>query len=92
MINPASQPSDQLNQFTRLVLMMINEKWFNQYWVKLRNGDYVRPVLYEVPKDMIGLEKEHFYVFNSSKSGYRWNLDGTGIQNSSFDMVELVRA
>lgn len=87
--NPATRPSDGFNDFTRAAYQFIRGKHgWGDYWVKLRNGDMVRPSFYEVPEDMLGLEEEHFFVDNS---GYRWNLDGTSLKNANFDMMEIVK-
>lgn len=86
MINPAVQPRNELNEFTLIVKM-----GGGKVRVRLRNGDIVKPVFYEVPKDMSGLEIEFFEVPNSANFGYRWNLDGSGIKNYTFDMMEIVQ-
>lgn len=97
-MNPATQPSDELNDFTQAVNQLgrgIKQGSvtfeIGEYWVKLRNGDLVRPVLYEVPEDMVGLEEPHFYTINRENSGYRWNLDGTSLKNRNYDMMEIIR-
>ena len=92
MHNPATQPSDEFNDFTRAAYQFIRGKHgWGDYWVKLRNGDLVRPSFYEVSEDMVGFEEEHFFVANSNNFGYRWNLDGTSLKNANFDMMEFTK-
>lgn len=90
--NPATQPQNEFNEFTYALYQIIHGKHgWGDYWVKLRNGDLVHPVLYEVSEDMIGLEEPHFYTINRENAGYRWNLDGTSLKNSDFDMMEFIK-
>lgn len=87
MKNPAAQSQDELNDFTSAV-----KARNGMAKVRLRNGDIVSPTFYEVDESMIGLESEFFHVIDDEvyHPGYRWNLDGTSIMNSDFDMMEIV--
>lgn len=85
MINPAVQPRNELNDFTSAV-----RRGNGDFSVRLRNGDVVKPVFYDPPADMVGLEEQFFHVPDSGNFGYRWNLDGSGIKNYTFDMMEIV--
>ena len=82
MINPATQSQDQLNEFTQKVNMMGRFHW-GGYWVRLRDGTLVRPVFMpaedDTCEDCFGVDR------------YRWNLDGTSVTSSNFDMMETVR-
>lgn len=87
MTNPATRPSNELNDFTRWFSMM-SEGWPNctgDYWVRLRNGTLVRPVFKAAEDEYC---EDAFYA-----EGYRycWNLDGTSVTRSDYDMMEIVR-
>lgn len=86
MINPATRPSDEFNDFTRQFSMM-TEGWptrTGNFWVRLRNGTLVRPV-FKAAED--GLCEDAFYAENYR---YCWNLDGTSVTRSDYDMMEIV--
>jgi hypothetical protein len=88
MQNPATQSQNDLNTFTNVVKISAGH-----IRVRLRNGDIVYPIFYAVPADMFGLEEEFFtvhHVVGPVNFGYRWNLDGSGIKNPDFDMMEIV--
>ena len=85
MINQAVLSQDELNDFTQVV-----KRGNGHCAVRLRNGDVVKPVFYDPPADMVGLECQFFEVPSSNNFGYRWNLDGSGVKNCSFDMMEIV--
>jgi hypothetical protein len=87
VINPATRPSNELNDFTRQFSMM-TEGWptrTDEYWVRLRNGTLVRPV-FKSAEDATC--EDAFYA-----EGYRycWNLDGTSVTSRHYDMMEIVR-
>lgn len=83
MINPATQPRNQLNDFTKKVRQSISLT--NGYYVRLRNGTLVRPV-FEAAEDETC--EDAFYA-----EGYKycWDLDGTSVTRSDYDMMEIVR-
>ena len=84
MFNPATRPPNKLNDFTRF-FTTAKEGWpgrTEEFWIKLRNGDLVRPVL--IPAEDATCED----CFGTGK--YRWNLDGTSVTNREYDMMELV--
>ncbi len=80
--NPATRPSNELNDFTDTVRIFSNG-WGN-YWVKLRDMSYVRPYLKEAEDETC---EDAFFA-----EGYRycWNLDGTSVVSGHYDMMELV--
>jgi hypothetical protein len=80
--NPATRPSNELNDFTDTVRIFSNG-WGN-YWVKLRDGSLVRPYLKEAEDETC---EDVFFA-----DGYRycWNLDGTSVTSRHYDMMELV--
>ena len=86
MINPATRPSNEFNDFTRQFVMM-TEGWTNrtgEYYVRLRNGTLVRPE-FKAAEDETCVDA--FYA-----EGYRycWDLDGTSVTRSDYDMMEIV--
>jgi len=81
MINPATRPSNQLNIFTQQ-FTSLGEGWpeaADNFWVKLRNGTLVRPVYNRAEE-----------AFFAEDYRYRWNLDGTSMTRSDYDMMELI--
>ena len=87
MINPATQPRDQLNEFTRLVHNLLTDNFYGQetYAVRLRNGTLVRPVFKAAEDEFC---EDAFFTENYK---YCWNLDGTSVTRSDYDMMEIVR-
>lgn len=86
VINPATQPSNQLNDFTR-EFSRLSEGWpeaTDDFWIKLRNGTLVRPVFKEAEDETC---EDAFFA-----EGYRycWNLDGTSVTSRDYDMMEMV--
>jgi hypothetical protein len=89
MYNPATQSYNKLNEFTQSVreFSLISEgaDWdWNGYWVRLRNGTLVRPV-FKAAQD--ATEEDAFFAENYR---YCWNLDGTSVTRSDYDMMEFV--
>lgn len=86
MKNPATQPQDQLNNFTRQFAMM-TAGWptrTGEQWIRLRNGTLVRPVFKQAEDEYC---RDAFYTEDYK---FCWNLDGTSVTNSNFDMMELI--
>jgi hypothetical protein len=83
MINPATNPHDKLNPFTHMIVEYDVLGW-KSHWVRLRNGELVRPVYIEAEDD--GLCEDCFRI-----DYYRWNLDGTSVTSSDYDMMEIVK-
>lgn len=89
MYNPATRSCNEFNDFTRFFAYM-KPGWPGrtaEYWIKLRNGELVRPVVF--------MGEDHWEDdFNKPRGfmteKYRWNLDGTSITRSDYDMMELV--
>ena len=87
-VNPATQPSDELNQFTQTVKDLLhpaNTYGRRHYSVRLRDGTLVQPE-YRAAEDATC--EDAFYA-----EGYRycWNLDGTSVTSREYDMMEIVR-
>lgn len=85
--NPATQPSNELNNFTmkvRQFSLFSNPDW-SGYRVKLRNGMLVQPEFKEAEDENC---EDAFFA-----EGYRycWNLDGTSVTNPEYDMMEFTR-
>ena len=83
MKNPATNPQDQLNDFTNNIRVIARNLWEGNYWVELRNGELVRPVF-------IPAEDEHCEDCFATEQ-YRWNLDGTSVTRKDYDMMEIVK-
>ena len=87
MHNPATQPRDQMNDFTSLIRSLGHTRFGgwgkSDYWVELRNGTLVRPVFIPVEDETC---EDCFGTDN-----YRWNLDGTSVTRSDYDMMEIVK-
>ncbi len=75
MLNPATQPKPDWNEFTQYLLDHPGT------FVLLRNGYYVKPV-FEPAED------EHC-VDGFGDENHRWKTDGTSITSVDFDMMEL---
>lgn len=88
MNNPATQPNNELNDFTRLVRSLGHPRfggWEKSgYWVKLRNGTLVRPE-YKLAEDETC--EDAFFAENYK---YCWNLDGTSVTRPDYDMMEII--
>jgi hypothetical protein len=86
MNNPATQPQDQMNNFTSLIQSLGHTRFGgwekSDYWVLLSNGELVRPVFMPAEDDSC---EDCFGVDH-----YRWNLDGTSVTSSNYDMMEIV--
>ena len=82
MKNPAVMPKYELNDFTSLVKSLSENGW-GKVWVRLRNGEVVRPEYHAAEDDtcvdVFGVE-----------SRYRWNLDGSSLTRRGCDMMETV--
>lgn len=78
MINSATRPSNELNDFTQTLL--------NTYrpTVRLRNGALVQPE-YKPAEDEYCAD-----AFYAEDYRYCWNLDGTSVTRSDYDMMEIV--
>lgn len=88
MYNPATAPSNELNDFTRF-FSMAKEGWpdrTEEYWVKLRNGTLARPVL--KPAEDEYCEDAFFYTIGEQT--YCWNLNGKSVTRPDYDMMELI--
>ena len=75
--NPAAQPQDELNDFTHMIAKNSGD---GNYWVRLRDGALVRPVF--------NSEEEAFFTTDYKMC---WNLDGTSMKRSDYDMMEIVK-
>lgn len=84
MLNPATQPQDQLNEFTEAVRRVGTYRYLGRYRVKLRNGDLVRPLFKEAEDETCS------DCFITEDRKYYWNLDGTSITSRDYDMMEIV--
>lgn len=88
MINPATRPSNELNEFTWNVknfFRVDNEYGRSHYLVRLRNGTLIRPEFKEAEDEYC----EDAFFGEGYK--YCWNLDGTSVTRSDYDMMEIVR-
>lgn len=87
MINPATRPSNELNDFTTLVRNMLTDNFYGQetYSVRLRNGTLVRPEYTPAEDETC---EDAFFAENYR---YCWNLDGSSVTRSDYDMMEIVR-
>jgi len=88
-INPATRPQDELNDFTRIVKDFFrkdNEYGCKHYWVKLRDGTLLQPVYKEAEHET----EETVFLFFGDKMSYCWNLDGSSVTRSDYDMMEIV--
>jgi hypothetical protein len=84
MMNPATQPQNELNDFTNNIRVIAKNSW-GKYWIQLRDGTLVRPVLQLAEHPT---EESAFYAEGHR---YCWNLDGTSVTNPRLDMMEIVR-
>ena len=87
--NPATRPQNELNEFTENVKRLFsasNEygRYGRQYLVvRLRNGSLVQPEYRAAEHET---EEDAFYA-----EGYRycWNLDGSSVTSSNYDMMGI---
>lgn len=87
MLNPATQPQDQLNEFTELV-QVIHLRGWGHCKVRLRDGTMVCPYFKAAEHET---ENDVFFG-NLGERMYCWNLDGTSVTRSAYDMMEIVDA
>ena len=84
MKNPATHNArDQLNIFTQ----MLADEWLdfsNKKLVRLRNGTIVQPIFTTAEDETC---EDAFFTEDYS---YCWNLDGTSVTRSDYDMMEIV--
>jgi hypothetical protein len=86
MQNPATQSQDELNAFTTAV-----KKGDGNIRVRLRNGNIVQPTFYfgiDVEGDGFEVVAIEWTIKNCRENC--WYLDGSGVNNSDFDMMEIV--
>lgn len=77
MQNPATQPRDELNPFTKYVMMNPGTR------VVLRNGTVISP---EYKQAVDETEEDFFFAWNYE---YCWDLDGHSVTSRDYDMMEL---
>lgn len=86
MINPATQPKNELNDFTSKVrqFALFSKPDWSGYCVRLRNGTLVRPEFKAAEDETC---EDAFFA-----EGYKycWNLDGTSITSRDYDMMDFV--
>lgn len=75
MINPATQPRPDWNEFTEY--LRDNPGTF----VRLRNGVYVKPVFKPA--------EDEYCSDGFRADGFRWYTDGRSLTRSAFDMMEI---
>lgn len=84
MKNPATHTSkNDMNEFTQI----IHDNWVNhsnKLFVRLRDGIIVQPVFKPAEDEYCN---DAFYTEDYS---FCWNLDGTNVTNSRFDMMEII--
>jgi len=85
MINPATRPSNELNDFTNNIRTIARNFWSPNYWVKLRDGTLVRPIYTPAEDETC---EDAFFAENYK---YCWNLDGTSVTSPDYDMMEIVQ-
>ena len=86
-VNPATQPSNELNQFTQTVYQLLrpgNDYGRRHYSVRLRDGTLVQPE-YRAAEDATCED-----AFYAEDYRYCWNLDGTSVTSREYDMMEIV--
>lgn len=86
MMNPATKPRDELNEFTTQVKLCSTSigGWDEGAYVLLRNGALVRPD-FKVAEDDTCTD-----AFFAEGYRYCWNLDGTSVTSRDYDMMELI--
>lgn len=84
MKNPATHNvRDQLNIFTQVLA----DEWLdfsNKKFVRLRNGTIVQPIFKPAEDETC---KDAFFTEDYE---YCWNLDGTSVTRSDYDMMEIL--
>lgn len=90
MKNPATHTSmHELNVFTQV----IHDRWINHSeltFVKLRDGTIVQPIIFLGEDNWEDdYNKPRGFITREDRC-YCWNLDGTSVTRSDFDMMELV--
>lgn len=87
IINPATMPHGELNEFTYQVKVNFEHKnsyGRSKYRVLLRNGTLAMPIYKEAEDKFC---ESGFYTEDFSMA---WNLDGTSVKNSDYDMMQIV--
>jgi len=89
--NPATKPNNELNVFTDLVATYGKQNWEDRrgLFVRLRDGTLVRPIVFLGEDDW----EDDFNKprgFKTKDWKYCWNLDGTSVTRSDYDMMEIV--
>ena len=80
MLNPATHiQRDEFNEFTRVVWQLKGSKM-----VRLRNGTFVQPIFKPAEDETCN------DAFFTEDYKYCWNLDGTSVTNSEYDMMEIL--
>lgn len=87
MLNPAVAPQNELNAFTQEVKTRADNVSWGKMWVELRNGDLIRPKFSPAQNDTC---EDSFVYYDELGGMWLWNLDGTSVTNSKYDMCELV--
>lgn len=83
MKNPATHTyRNQLNAFTNLIAA--NQRFGGKTKILLRNGTIVEPI-YKPAEDETCED-----AFFTEDWKYCWNLDGTSVTRSDYDMMEIV--
>jgi hypothetical protein len=83
MKNPATHTyRNQLNSFTNLIAA--NQRFGAKTKILLRNGTIVEPI-YKPAEDETCED-----AFFTEDYEYCWNLDGTSVTRSHYDMMEIV--
>lgn len=80
MNNPATQPSNKLNVFTQVIADNPGTP------VLLRNGLVAFPIIH-LGEDEDNLNKP--IAFKTDPIEYMWNLDGTSLTRSAYDMMSF---
>ena len=84
MKNPATHTyQNELNAFTQV----IHDRWIqssNKTFVRLRNKTIVEPIF--KPAEDENCEDAFF----TEDYSYCWNLDGTSVTRSDYDMMEII--
>lgn len=84
MKNPATHIlRDQLNPFTEVIAWRWNE-YSAKTFVRLRDGTIAQPIFKPAEDDTC---TDAFFAEDYS---YCWNLDGTSVTRSDYDMMEII--
>tara|TARA_R110000851_G_scaffold181930_1_gene331046 strand:- start:600 stop:881 length:282 start_codon:yes stop_codon:yes gene_type:complete len=87
--NPAVQPSDEFNEMTYFFKGQLIEDWPNrvrEYWVVLRNGLRVRPAFHPAYDEHC----KDCFIATVGEQRHCWNLDGTSVTRSAYDMMRVI--